>query len=318
MRIVITGALGHIGSRLIRELPSVYPGAEFVLLDNLATQRYCSLFNLPGNVRYRFLEFDILDGDLSSVLKDGDTVVHLAALTDAASSFANREEVERVNLLGTSKVARACVETGCKLLHVSSTSVYGTEADTVSEDCSEAELRPQSPYAATKLEEEKLLQRMAQAQELRFVICRFGTICGVSPGMRFHTAVNKFCWQAVMGQPLSVWTTALHQKRPYLDLADAVTAIKLIFGRDLFDCQIYNVLTDNLTVNSIIDMIRVRVPQVAICYVDSPAMNVLSYDVSVEKLRRKGLELQGSVASCITETIEMLRRARFITSDVQP
>ena len=34
--------------------------------------------------------------------------------------------------------------------------------------------------------------------------------------MRFHTAVNKSCWQAVMGQPLTVWETAYGQKRTYL------------------------------------------------------------------------------------------------------
>ena len=47
MKIVVTGALGHIGSRLIRELPTIFPDANIVLIDNLSTQRYCSLFNLP-------------------------------------------------------------------------------------------------------------------------------------------------------------------------------------------------------------------------------------------------------------------------------
>ena len=49
MKIVVTGALGHIGSRLIRELPTMFPEAEIVLIDNLSTQRYCSLFNLPAS-----------------------------------------------------------------------------------------------------------------------------------------------------------------------------------------------------------------------------------------------------------------------------
>jgi nucleoside-diphosphate-sugar epimerase len=43
MKIVVTGALGHIGSRLIRALPDAFPDAEIVLLDDLSTQRYCSL-----------------------------------------------------------------------------------------------------------------------------------------------------------------------------------------------------------------------------------------------------------------------------------
>ena len=55
MKIVVTGALGHIGSRLIRELPARFPDAKIVMLDNLLTQRYCSLFNLPATGQYRFL-----------------------------------------------------------------------------------------------------------------------------------------------------------------------------------------------------------------------------------------------------------------------
>ena len=46
MRIVVTGALGHIGSRLIRELAVALPGAEIVMVDNLATERYASLYDL--------------------------------------------------------------------------------------------------------------------------------------------------------------------------------------------------------------------------------------------------------------------------------
>ena len=60
MKIVITGALGHIGSKVIRELPSAFPNAEIVLVDNLLVQRYCSLFNLPSQGNYRFLEGDVL------------------------------------------------------------------------------------------------------------------------------------------------------------------------------------------------------------------------------------------------------------------
>ena len=45
MKIVVTGALGHIGSRLIREIPWAFPEADIILLDNLSTHRYCSLLS---------------------------------------------------------------------------------------------------------------------------------------------------------------------------------------------------------------------------------------------------------------------------------
>jgi len=138
------------------------------------------------------------------------------------------------------------------------------------------------------------------------VICRFGTICGVSPGMRFHTAVNKFCWQAVMGQPITVWRTALHQKRPYLALGDAVEAFNFIIKHDLFDQRVYNVLTENLTVSSIIQFIEGYIPQLDIKYVDMEIMNQLSYEVSNLRFKKLGFEFKGSVEKSIGETIELL------------
>ena len=80
MRVVVTGALGHIGSRLIRELAVAWPGVEVVMIDNLATERYASLYNLPANGRYEFVEADVLTADLKRLVAGADAVVHLAAI----------------------------------------------------------------------------------------------------------------------------------------------------------------------------------------------------------------------------------------------
>src|SRR5216684_3694514 len=111
-RIVVTGALGHIGSRLIRELPIEFPGAEIVMMDNLSTQRYASLFHLPSQGRYRFIENDILEADLTEIFSGSDVVIHLAAITDAAGSADIPDRLEKINLLGTERVAYACIQTG--------------------------------------------------------------------------------------------------------------------------------------------------------------------------------------------------------------
>ena len=314
MRIVITGALGHIGSRLIREIPCAFPDAEIWLVDNLSTQRYCSLFNLPANGRYLFLEADVLTADLPRIFDKAEVVIHLAALTNATESFEIKEQVMRVNVTGTEKVARACVQTGSALIFISSTSVYEAQAEVVDEDCPITDLRPQSPYAESKLKAEQLLQALGRTEDLAFVVCRFGTICGISPGMRFHTAINRFCWQAVMGEPITVWRTALHQTRPYLDLTDALEGIMFIMRTNLFDRRIYNVLTTNASVKSILDIISLHVPDISIRYVDTPIMNQLSYRVSNDRFRDNGFEFRGSLERGINETIQLLEGVR--TGDV--
>ena len=248
-KIMVTGALGHIGSYIIRDLAERFSGMEMILVDNMMTQRYSSLFNLPSTGCYRFHDADVTTMNLIEELESVDVVIHLAAITDAAGSFDNAKQLEDNNYEATGRVAEACAATGTRMICLSSTSVYGTQKSVVSENCSLEELRPQSPYAETKLREEKLVGSLAQEKGLSAVTFRFGTIFGPSPGMRFHTAVNKFCWQAAMRQPITVYRTAYDQKRPYLDLNDAARAIAFVLEQDLFDCRIYNVLTHSTLEN---------------------------------------------------------------------
>ncbi len=311
-RIVVTGALGHIGSKVIRDFTKAFPKTTIVMIDNLLTQRYGSLFKLPTKGKYKFMSNDLFELDLKKVLQPKDVVLHLAAITDAAGSFTNLKEVERVNFVGTTKLADACAKVGCKLIFLSTTSVYGTQKNLVDESCPKSELKPQSPYAESKLKSEEYLIKTGKKNKLKFVICRFGTICGISHGMRFHTAVNKFCWQAVIGHPLSVWKTALHQKRPYLTLDDASRAIQFIIKNDQFDRNIYNVVTDNLSVHNIVSLVKKHIPSVKVELVDSPIMNQLSYEVSPAKFINLGFKFSGSISNNVQDTIKILRKSNDV------
>ena len=77
-----------------------------------------------------------------------------------------------------------------------------------------------------------------------FLILRLGTIYGFS-SIEFHTAVNKFCLQSSEGRPLTIWKTALHQKRPYLSLEDLSKAIVHILKNNLINNEIYNLVSGN-------------------------------------------------------------------------
>lgn len=309
MKIVVTGAIGHIGSYLIRDLAVQFPEAEIVMIDNMMTQRFPSLFNLPSLGHYRFIEADVTRIDLRPLLEDAHVLIHLAAITDAAGSFDKADLLEANNYQATAMVAEACSQTRTRLIALSSTSVYGTQNEVVAEDCTPEELKPQSPYAVTKLKEEQLVTKLCAEGVLKAISCRFGTIFGASPGMRFHTAVNKFCWQAAMGVPITVWSTAYDQKRPYLDLFDAARAIAFIIRKDLFDGRIYNVLTHNATVRQVVDTVREYVPNLQVSFVDNKIMNQLSYEVSCERFMSEGFAFAGDLRRGIGETISLLRQA---------
>lgn len=309
MTILITGALGHISSRLIRELPNQWPKANIILVDNLLTQRYSSLFNLPLLGRYRFIQADILTADLGSLLKDVDVVIHLAAITDATASFSNQADIEKTNYDGTVRVAQACAKTGTALFFVSTTSIYGANKPAVEENCEPSDIQPQSPYAQSKLEGERMIAELGKTKGLRYTLVRFGTIFGTSPGMRFHTAVNKFCWQAVMNLPITVWKTAFEQVRPYLDLHDAVRAMMFLINQNRWQGDLYNVVTLNTSVKDIIATIQTLIPTLQVEFVDTKIMNQFSYGVSTKKIEQQGFTFEGDLKKAVTETITLLKQA---------
>jgi len=289
---------------------------KIYLVDNLATQRYSSLFDLPQDQAFEFHHLDVISEDMRPIIEDCDVLIHLAAVTDAESSFHNQEMVEKTNKYGLENVAKLCAELNTSLIFPSTTSVYGSQEELVDESCDEPFLKPQSPYAESKLFGEKMLASLGKEKGLKFITLRLGTIFGYSIGMRFHTAVNKFLWQASLGENITVWKTALHQKRPYCDLIDAASAMNFIIEKNLFVNDIYNIVTVNLTVNDIIETIKQNISEVNIEFVDSPIMNQLSYEVSREKSIAAGFKYQGILENSLKETIEKLKGLRTNSAQV--
>ena len=201
-------------------------------------------------------------------------------------------------------VINFCKKNNSKLIHLSSTSVYGKQAKIVDETCEKKYLKPQSPYADIKLIEERMLKK--ESKKLKYNTFRFGTISGVSSGIRFHTAVNKFCLNAAINEDINVYKTALNQYRPYLSLRDAFEVFKFSIENDFFKNDIYNALSGNYTVNQILNKIKKNKKRLKIKLVSSEIMNQLSYHVSNKKLNNEGLFLNNKIDKDIKETLQLL------------
>lgn len=302
MKILVTGGMGHIGSKLIRTLSA----STIIVVDNFMTQRYSSLFHLPESKNISFYDMNVKEITADWLREVGplDVIIHLSATTDATANANNRDELFNNNLESTKHIAGLAKDLGIKLIFPSSTSVYGSQSELVDENC--LELLPQSPYAESKLAEELHLGDLSK-QGLEVAILRLGTIHGASVGMRFHTAVNKFIYQVKLGLSVTVWRTALNQKRPYLSLGDCVLAIDHVIRNSLFSGEIYNVVSNNWTVQEIIDTIQeVSKMEANIVFVDSAIMNQLSYEVSSEKFQKTGFDFKGKLSNDIQESFDLL------------
>ena len=99
---------------------------------------------------------------------------------------------------------------------------------------------------------------------------------------------------------------ALYQKRPYLGVNDAVNAIKFIINQNLFDNQIYNVVSSNHTVREIVELIKKIIPDLDINFINTEIMNQLSYEVDSNKIRACGFIARDDIDIGIKETINQL------------
>ena len=303
MKIIVTGGLGHIGAALIRAQTLIDACNEIVIIDNLSTQRYGSIFNLPSGVKYILCQGDVAHEFTVALAQTADAVIHLAGVTDPLASVSDPNLLFDNNLRITKHIVDTCAATGTPLVFVSTTSVYTSTDAIVNESCTD--LTPTSPYARCKLEEEAYVLTVLGGAEA--AIFRLGTIFGVSPGMRFHTAVNKFCWQAACGQPIEVWSTAMDQTRPYLALEDATAVLSKTVLERIYPGEIVNAVTCDATVSDVLTAISEFGCSTDVRLVDSPVMNNLSFKTSVEKANNLGFSFEGNLRREVFNTLKLLR-----------
>jgi nucleoside-diphosphate-sugar epimerase len=305
MKILITGACGHIGSFIAENIYKIKNVSKSILVDNLKSNRFNSLYNFEKKNNLSFFIRDLNNLNALDDFHDVDVIIHCASMTNAEKSFGKEKEMYKNNLNCLKTAMKYCRNRNAKLIHLSSTSVYGKQTDLVDENCEQKFLKPQSPYAEIKLIEEKLLKK--NSNKLKYNTFRFGTIAGVSKGIRFHTAVNNFCLNAAIGEKIKIYKTALHQYRPYLSIRDSFKVFKFCLERNFFENDIFNALSGNFTVNQILNKIKKILKKINVVYVNSPIMNQLSYHVDNQKIKKKGLILKSNIDVDIKNTLLLFK-----------
>jgi len=308
VNILITGGLGHIGSYFLNNFSGNYNYSHerirLKVVDNLLTHRYATLFDLDRDIT--FLDKD-MDNLTKEDIKGTDVVIHLAAITNAEKSFKNKDDIEEVNIRKTEKFINLCKD--CKVprfIFPSSTSVYGVASDVVHED-DDNFINPQSPYAESKIKIENMIKNEL-GKDTKYLILRFGTIFGTSVGMRFHTAINKFCYEVVMKRPLTIWKQNYEQYRPYLGLNDALRSVEHFIIKD-DDCwnNTYNVLSLNSKLKDIISCIEETTGKVELNMVNTPLLNQFSYKVNDNKVKNTGFIPTDKLVDSVKDTLHMFR-----------
>jgi NAD dependent epimerase/dehydratase len=172
-KVLVTGSGGFIGSHLVEAL--IEAGADvkaFVkynsrgdvgMLSSLEPEKFNKLEIVNGNITDPFF--------VKQAVKGCDYVFHLAALIGIPYSYIAPQDYVTTNVVGTLNVLQACLEMDVKrVIHTSTSEAYGT-AQYVPID----ELHPlqgQSPYSASKIGADKIVESYYKSFELPVVTVR--------------------------------------------------------------------------------------------------------------------------------------------------
>jgi len=170
-KVLVTGADGFIGSHLVEIL--LNKGYYVKALAQYNSFNYWGwLEDIPQNNNLKIVTGDIRDPYLcNEIVKDIDTIFHLAALIAIPYSYIAPESYYETNVKGTLNICKAAKNNGNIRLIVTSTSeVYGT-AQYVPIDEKHPK-QPQSPYSASKIGADALALSFFNSFNLPITIAR--------------------------------------------------------------------------------------------------------------------------------------------------
>jgi UDP-glucose 4-epimerase len=311
LRVLVTGGCGYIGSALVPQLLDDDRVGEVVVFDSLASG---SPANLGGAVTddLSFRRGDVREyGDVESATRGVDAVVHLAAITGAASTHDRREETLAVNRDGTENVLTAAGKFGVDtIVLASSCNNYGRAATTDIDE--ETEQNPLNPYAESKVAAENVLEDAVEKYGINGTAVRMSTNYGWAPGIRFNLVVNHFVFRGLTGRPLTVYGDGSNW-RPFIHVEDAARAYaEAALEPDAWPQLTYNVgsTEENYRIAEIAEVVSEELDRdIDITYLEDQHPGP-SYHVNFDRLSETGFEPEWTLREGVRDIADRLRRTR--------
>jgi nucleoside-diphosphate-sugar epimerase len=251
MRIMVTGATGFIGGRLLERLVE-QGGHDLYSLQRYVTGRY--VLGADHGVKAVFCDLRDHFAVRAAIREvQPEVVFHLAAISPVSYSYDHPNEVLEANLIGTVNLAESClreVPSFKQFLFASTSETYGNGPVPKLEDTPQS---PNSPYSVSKHAAEKYILYMFDAYKFPATVLRpFNTY-----GRRDNT---HFLVERMLVQMLRGDTVKLGDPTPERDLLyveDHVNAYLTCFNHPKAIGQAFNFSTcDKVTVSDLAEKMR--------------------------------------------------------------
>ncbi len=316
MKIMLTGAGGYVGSRLVQQL--LASGHEVIGYD---TYWFGDWFVPKHNPNLKIVKADIRDLPVFSEHVAGcDAVIHLACISNDTSCALDERLSTAINYDAFEPLVVASKLMGVKrFIYCSSSSVYGvSDAPDITED---HPLVPLTLYNKYKGMCEPLLFKHMN-DVFTCVVIRPATVCGYAPRQRFDLTVNILTNHAIQKKVITVFGGK--QKRPNLHIQDMCDVYEVLLKapHEKIQGQIFNVGVQNMTLTEVAHLVRSVVNEEM--NIDAKiefksSTDNRSYHINSEKIAKVlGFKPKHSVSDAVKDLCTMFKMGAFNDSLTNP
>lgn len=222
MRILITGANGLVGQKLVTNLQNK------TSLDFLATSLHANKIETPSLFSLRLMDIRN-EKEIASVFSfyKPDVVIHTAAMTDVGPCETQQDKCWEINVKATGNVVRACNCHHSKLIYISTDFVFDGEGGPYKEDDLP---NPVSFYGKSKLEAEKVvMQNMDDWAIVRTIL-----VYGISSNMARSNIILWVKKNLEAGQAIRVVSDQFRMPTLAEDLAEGIVQIAIRGAKGIY------------------------------------------------------------------------------------